>query len=166
MQAATGIAIKNCLSGPDGSRHSSDQHPKDVNSENLKYCPIFVRDLLSSQRHIPEVWNFCVFTVFEFLSHLPRNSRASRGRKFQFFVFFVFCGLELLRACLKAPALTGYVGGRPRNCLQNRRELPGACLDHNCTSHELKSGAPSSRPLLPLRGYLDMLVFPVTSKSA
>ena len=37
------------------------------------------------------------------------NSRASRGRKFQFFVFFVFCGLKLLRACLKAPALTGYV---------------------------------------------------------
>ena len=98
------------MSGPDGSRHSSDQHPKDVNSENSNYCPIFVRDFLSSRRKIPEVWKCCVFTVFEFLSHLPRNSRASRGRKFQLFVFFVFCGLRLLRACLKAPALTGYVG--------------------------------------------------------
>ena len=102
--------ISNFLSGPDGSRHSSDQHPKDVNSENSNYCPIFVREFLSSRRQTPEVWNFCVFTVFEFLSHLPGNSRASRGRKFQFFVFFVFCGLKLLRACLKASALTGYVG--------------------------------------------------------
>ena len=106
-----------CLSGPDGSRHSSDQHPKDANSKNSNYCPIFVREFLSSRRQTPEVWNFCVFTVFEFLSHLPRNSRASRGRKFQFFVFFVFCGLKLLRACLKAPALTGYVGGRPKSLL-------------------------------------------------
>ena len=97
------------LSGPDGSRHSSDQHSKDENSENLNYCRIFVREFLSSRRQTPEVWNFCVFAVFEFLSHLPRNSRASRGRKFRFFVFFVFCGLKLLRACLKAPALTGYV---------------------------------------------------------
>ena len=30
--------------GPDGSRHSSDQLPKDVKSENSNYCPIFVRD--------------------------------------------------------------------------------------------------------------------------
>ena len=84
------------LSGPDGSRHSSDQHPKpkDVNSKNSNYCPIFVRELLSSRRQTPEVWNFCVSTVFEFLSHLPRNSRASQGRKFRFFVFFVFCGLK------------------------------------------------------------------------
>ena len=64
-----------------------------------------------------------VFTVFELLSHLPGNSRASRGRKFR---FFVFCGLKLLRASLKAPALTGYVGDaqpshricrtKPRRC--------------------------------------------------
>ena len=60
------------------------------------------------------MWNFCVFTVFEFLSHLPRNSRAFRGRKFRFSVFSVFCGLKLLKACLKAPALTGYVGDRAR----------------------------------------------------
>ena len=98
------------LSGPDGSRHSNDQHPKDVNSKNSKSCPVFVREFLSSRRQTPEVWNFCVFTVFEFLSQLPRNSRASRGWKFQFFVFFVFCGLKLLRVCLKASALTGYVG--------------------------------------------------------
>ena len=30
------------MSGPDGSRHSSDQHPKVVNSENSNYCPEFV----------------------------------------------------------------------------------------------------------------------------
>ena len=95
------------LSGPDGSRHSTNKHRKDVNSENSNYCPIFVRDFLSSRRQTPEVWNFCAFTVFEFF-HLPRNSRASRGRKFPFFLFF--CGLKLLRASLKAPALTGYVG--------------------------------------------------------
>ena len=33
---------RNDLSGPDGSRHSSDQQPKDVNSENSNYCPEFV----------------------------------------------------------------------------------------------------------------------------
>ena len=27
-----------------------------------------------------------------------------------FLSIFVFCGLKLLRACLKAPALTGYIG--------------------------------------------------------
>ena len=94
------------LSGPDGSRHSSDQHPKDINCENSNNCPIFVQECLSSRRQTPEGWNFCVFTVFEFLSHLPRNSRASRGQKFR---FSVFCGLKLLGACLKAPARTGYV---------------------------------------------------------
>ena len=101
-----------CDLSPDGSRHSSDQHPKDANSENSNYCPIFVREFLSSRRQTPEVWSFCVFTVFEFLSHTYREAPlASRGRKFRFFVFFVFCGLKLLRACLMAPALTGYVGG-------------------------------------------------------
>ena len=108
------------LSGPDGSRHSSDQHPKDVNSENSNYCPVFVWEFLSSRRQTPEVWkNFCVFTVFECLPHLPRNSRASRGRKFRFFAFSVFCGLKLLRACLKAPAFAGYVGDaqpKPQIC--------------------------------------------------
>ena len=29
--------LSQALSGPDGSRHSSDQHPKDVNSENSNY---------------------------------------------------------------------------------------------------------------------------------
>ena len=28
------------LSGPDGSRHSSDQDPEDTNFENSNYCPI------------------------------------------------------------------------------------------------------------------------------
>ena len=32
------------------------------------------------------------------------------GTEIPIFVFFVFCGLKLLRACLKASALTGYVG--------------------------------------------------------
>ena len=101
------------LSGPDGSRHSSDQHSKDVNSEN-RICPVFVQFLSGnfsfSRRQTPEAWNFCVFTVFEFLSHLPRTSRASRGRKFQFFLL-VFYGHKIFRACLKAPVLTGYVHG-------------------------------------------------------
>ena len=98
------------LSGPDGSRHSSDQNRKDVNSENSNYCPNFFWEFLSSRRQTPEVWSCCVFTVFEFLSHLPKTSRASRGRKFRFLGIFVFCGHKLLRASLKAPALTGYVG--------------------------------------------------------
>ena len=55
-----------------------DNPDKDVNSENSNYCPIWVRDFFwSSRRQNPEVWNFCVFTVFELLSRLPRNSRAS-----------------------------------------------------------------------------------------
>ena len=54
--------------------------------------------------------NFCVFTVSEFLSHLPRNSRASGDGNSDFLSFFVFRGRKLLWACLKAPALTGYVG--------------------------------------------------------
>ena len=93
------LTKENSLSGPDGSRHSSDQHPKDPNSKNVNYCPIFVREFLSSRRQTPEVRNFWVFAVFEFLSNLPRNSRASRGQKFRFLVFFVFCGHKLLRAC-------------------------------------------------------------------
>ena len=86
---------------------------RDVNSKNSNYCPkICVREFLSSRRQTPEMSNFCVFTVSEFLPHLPRNSRASRGRKFRFVVsfFFVFCGRKLLWAGLKAPGLTGYVG--------------------------------------------------------
>ena len=60
--------------------------PKDMNCENLK-------------------WN-CLF--LECLFQLLRNSRASGGRKFRFCVFLSFVAY-LLRACLKAPALTGYV---------------------------------------------------------
>ena len=42
---------------------------------------------------------------------LPPNKLPSLpGTTIQLSVFFVFCGHELLRACLKAPALTGYVG--------------------------------------------------------
>ena len=55
------------LSGSDRSRHSSDQHPKNVNSENSNYCLIFVREFLSSRRKTPrcgtsvllECLNFC-----------------------------------------------------------------------------------------------------------
>ena len=46
--------------------NSSNQHPKDANSENPNCCPA----ILSSRRH------------------LPRNSRASQGRKFRYLVFF------------------------------------------------------------------------------
>ena len=68
----------------------------------------------------------CVFTVFELLSHLPKNSRASRGRKFRFSVFFVFCGLKLLRACLKGPALAGYVGDAQLMPENSAKKSPGA----------------------------------------
>ena len=64
--------IKHDLSGPDRARHSSDQHPKDVHSENVNHCPIFVREFVSSRTQTPEVWNLSVFAVFELLSHLPR----------------------------------------------------------------------------------------------
>ena len=79
----------NELSGPDGSRHSSDQHPKDVNSENLTYCLEFVsRNVCPPEGQVPRSGISVFFAVFEFLSHLPRNSRASRGRKFRSFCLF------------------------------------------------------------------------------
>ena len=68
----------NALSGPDRSHHSSDQQPKDVNSENSNYCPIFVPTLVLPKANSHGV-EFLCFTVFEFLSQLPRSSRASRA---------------------------------------------------------------------------------------
>ena len=97
------------LSGPDRSRHSSNQHPKDVNSENSNYCPIFVREFLSSRRQTPEVWNFCDFAVFEVFVPPTEKLPSLLGTEIPVFYLFVFCGLKLLRVCLKAPALTGYV---------------------------------------------------------
>ena len=80
--------------------------PKNLRGKFRKFELLsnFYRECLSSQR---QVWNFCVFTVFKFLPQLPTNSRASWGRKFR---FFAFCGHKLLKACLKAPGLTGYIG--------------------------------------------------------
>ena len=58
------------LSGPDGSRHSSDQHPKDVNSENSSYniiwnlCPwIFVLPKANSRG----VEFLCFYSVWIFV---------------------------------------------------------------------------------------------------
>ena len=53
--------------------------------------------------------NFCVFTVSEFLSHLRETPEPPGDGNSDFLSFFVFCGRKLLWACLKAPALTGYV---------------------------------------------------------
>ena len=99
------------LSGPDRSRHSSEKQPQEVHSQNSSYCPIWVWEFLSSWRQLPRCWFLCVFAVFEFLFQLPRNSRASRDGNSDFLLFWgVFCGQKLLRACLMAPALMGYVG--------------------------------------------------------
>ena len=43
----------NGLRGPDGSRHSSEQHPKDVNSDNSNECPFFVRELCPAEGKLP-----------------------------------------------------------------------------------------------------------------
>ena len=87
------------LGGPDGSRHSSDQDPKDVTSEYLNYCPIFVLDFCPPEGKLPRCGISEFLQCLNFLSHLPRNSpRASRGRKVDFLSFLFFCALKLLRA--------------------------------------------------------------------
>ena len=91
------------------SWHSSDQQPKDVNSENSNYCLEFVSGNVCSPKGKLPRCRISVLTVFEFLSHLLRNSWASRDGN-SGFGFFAFCGQKLLWACLKAPTLTGYVG--------------------------------------------------------
>ena len=49
-----------------------------------------------------------------------RETRASRDGDSDFWSFFVFCGHKLLRACLKGPALTGYVGdAQDKGCISN-----------------------------------------------
>ena len=58
------------LSGPGGSRHSSEQNPKDVNFENSNYCLILVREFLSFRRQTLELWNSC----FELFVPAPENS--------------------------------------------------------------------------------------------
>ena len=109
--------LGNRLSGPDGSRHSSDRHPKDVNSKIRIIVQFLSGNVCPPEGKLPRCGISVFLQLFEFLSHLPRNSRSSRGRKFRFFVVFVFCGLKLLKACLKAPALTGYVGdAQGRGC--------------------------------------------------
>ena len=56
---------------------------------------------LSPRRQTPEVWNFCVFTVFEFLPH-PPSPEPPGDRNSDFLSFVVFYGNKLLRACLNA----------------------------------------------------------------
>ena len=54
------IPLRQVLSGPDGCRHSSDQHPKDVNSENSNYCPILSGNLCPPEGKLPR----CGISVF------------------------------------------------------------------------------------------------------
>ena len=97
------IALITCLKKLNVSAaflsHSSDQHPKNVNSGNLNYCPFFCPGMFA----LPKANSQGV--EFLFLQCLT----SSRRQNFRFSVFFVFCGQKLLRARLKAPALTGYV---------------------------------------------------------
>ena len=93
------------LSGPDGSRHSSNQHPKDVNSENSNHCPIFVQEFCPPEGKLPR----CGISQFlQCLNFCPtsRETPEPPGMEIQSFCLFVFCGHYLLRASLKAPALT------------------------------------------------------------
>ena len=95
-----------------GSHHSSDQHPKDVNSKNPNDCPIFVREFFvlpkADSRGVEFLCSYRVWIFGPLPEKLPSLLRTEI--RFFFFFFFVFCGHKLLRVCLKAPALTGYVG--------------------------------------------------------
>ena len=97
------------LSGPNGSRHSSDQHPKDVQSEHSSYCPNFVREVCPPEGKLPR----CGISAFWQCLNFCPASRACRGTEILILCLFYL----LLRACLKTPALTGYVrdtqGWRP-----------------------------------------------------
>ena len=56
------------------------------------------------------MWNFCVFTVFDFCPTYRETPEPPGDGNSNFCLFCLFCGLKLLRDSLKAPALTGYVG--------------------------------------------------------
>ena len=68
----------------DGSQHSRERHPQDVESENSKFCQgIFD---LPKGIHPRCGINICVFAVFEFLFQLPTTPEwVYRGRRFCFF---------------------------------------------------------------------------------
>ena len=68
------------LSGPDGSRHSSDQHPNSRKFRKFEllsnFCPgMFVLPKANSRGK----WNFCVFTVFDLLSNTYRETPEPPG---------------------------------------------------------------------------------------
>ena len=98
------------LSGPDGSRHSSDQHPKNVNSENSNYCQFLSGNFCPPEGKLPRCGISAFLQCLNFRPSYRETPEPPGDGNSNFFVFFVFCGLKLLRACLKAPALTGYVG--------------------------------------------------------
>ena len=105
------MTARDVLSGPDGSRHSNDQKPKDVNSKNSNYCPEFVSgNFRPPEGKLPR----CRISVFlQSLNFCPTSRETPEppaDGNSDFLSFFVFCGRRLLWVCLKAPALTGYVG--------------------------------------------------------
>ena len=75
------------LSGPDGSRHSSGQHPKDITSKIQIIVQLLPVVLPKANSRGP---NFCFFMVFEFLSQ-PRELPSLPRAEIQ--IFCPFCRL-------------------------------------------------------------------------
>ena len=96
------------LSGPDGSRHSSDQHPKVVNSENSNYCPEFASgNFCPPEGKLPR---YGISVFLQYLNFCPAYPGIRRGRSTQARI-----PPKLLR---KLPGKLGVVGGV-------LRKLPG-----------------------------------------
>ena len=109
------------LSGPDGSRHSSDQNLKDVNSEILNYCPIFVREFFALPKANSQGVGFLRFLQCLSFFPPPEKLPSLPGTEILIFVeIYVFCGHKLLRASLRAPTCAH--GIRPGRSTLRRTE--------------------------------------------
>ena len=116
------------------------------NSKDSNYYPIFVPELLSSRRQTPEVWKFCVVQqCLSFCSSSPETPEPLGTENLIFCPFFVFCCQKLMRACLKARALTGYVGPPNSRCQEAFAQATGsiesAAGPRQVTSHTGRMGA-------------------------
>ena len=79
-----------------------------MNSENSNGCPIVVRNFCPADGELPRCGISAFLQLFsEFLVQAPEKLPSLLGRKFR---LFVLCSQKLLSTCLKAPALTRYVG--------------------------------------------------------
>ena len=131
-----------------------------LNSENSNYCPMFVWEFLSSRRQTPEVWNFCVFTVFEFF--VPPTEKLPSLLRTEIPIFCLSCFLwpSNAQGLFEGTCAHGIRRGRSRHTIIIKRGVDAMRVDFlNLSEHssivKKREGVPEmgTRPLKALRGY-------------